>query len=59
MTPKIEVREISPKEYGLFVNDKLIGTNKLSCDAMFHKHFLDELFSDTYRAGIDSVYERL
>jgi hypothetical protein len=59
VTPKIEVREIDSKTHGLFINDRLIGTSKLNCDAMMQKHFLDELFSDTYRAGIDSVYERL
>ena len=59
MTPKIEVREVDPKTWGLFINDILVGTNKLNCDAMLHKHFLDELFSDVYEAGKESVYERL
>lgn len=46
MTPKIEVKELGLKEFGLFVNNQLIGVSKLNCDAMMQKHFLDELFSD-------------
>jgi hypothetical protein len=43
MKPIIEVRAAG-KEFELVVNGHVIGTNKLNCDAMFHKHFLDELF---------------
>lgn len=37
----IEVRPLGLKEFGLYVNDKLLGTSKLECDAMMAKYLLE------------------
>lgn len=38
---KVEVKPLD-KGFGLYINDHLLGTTKLECDAMFHKHALED-----------------
>lgn len=49
--PVIKIKEIDAKTFGLYVNNRLIGTSKTDSDARLHMHFLVKLFQKVYDKG--------
>ncbi len=45
MIPKLEVKG-ADREFGLYVDDQLVGTSKLDCDARMQMHFLEKKFQE-------------
>lgn len=58
MIPTIEVKQIDSKTYGLYIDNQLIGTAKLDCDARMQMHYLQKKFKEVseeaYRNGEES-----
>jgi len=50
MIPKLEVKG-KDREFGLYVDDQLVGTSKLDCDARMQMYFLEKKFQEAYDAG--------
>jgi len=57
MIPKLEVRG-ADREFGLYVDDQLVGTSKLDCDARVQMHFLEKKFQEAHDAGYRNGKER-